>query len=215
MKSLLKGFMVLHRDVNVFIKTSSEKVLGNFLNILNKEKEYAFRCPEWTSSLIMKTFKPQREGYVGVILLTYYTDTKMFKRYVNPNYAVKLLSDDSAREIMEHTRRPFTIEFIQDRIRRGYFYGIYDNQELISHIGTLWESNEACEIGFAYTKEKHRGRGLAKTLTSIVTDKTLKEGKIPLLHTVETNIPAIRACEALGYRIGAREWGYFYTPKQV
>jgi len=208
-----RGFMLLHRDVNVFIRTDSEKMLGNFLKILNKEKDYAFRCPEWTSSLIMKTFKPQKEGYVGVILLTYYTDTKMFKRYVNPNYAVKPLSEDSAREIMEHTRRPFTIEFIQDRIRRGYFYGIYDNQELISHTGTLWESNEACEIGFAYTKEKHRGRGLAKTLTSIVTDKTLKEGKIPLLHTVKTNIPAIKACEALGYRIGARELGYFYTPK--
>ncbi len=50
---------------------------------------------------------------------------------------------------------------------------------------------------------------MIKIVTSVVTEKLLKEGKIPILHTVETNIPALRACEALGYRLAAREWAYY------
>lgn len=212
-KKPLKGYMMLHRNVNVFIKTDSETVLRSFLGLLNIDREYAFRCSEWTSDLVMKDFKPHEEGYAGVILLTYFTNKNTFKEYIDPNYVVKLLSKDSAEEILRRTRRPFTLEFIQDRIKKGYFYGIYDNQELLSQIGTLWETNEACEIGFAYTNEKHRGRGLAKILTSIVTHRILEEGKIPILHTVETNTSAIKVCEALGYQLGVREWAYFYTPK--
>jgi len=209
----LGGFMILHRGVNVFIKTSLKKVLKAFLDILKKQKkEYAFRCSEWMSTCVLDVFKPQKKNYTGVILLTYYVKKDIFRRYVNPNYVVTPLSQDSAKEILEHTRRPFPIEFIRDRIRKGYFYGIYDNQKLVSHIGTLWESGEACEIGFAYTTEKYRCKGLAKTLASIVTERVLKEGKIPILHTVETNVPAIKVCESLGYQKGAREWAYYYTP---
>jgi len=212
-KKPLKGYMMLHRNVNVFVKTDSETVLRSFLGLLNQDKEYAFRCSEWMSDLVMNVFKPHEKGYAGVILLTYFTNKNTLKEYIDPNYVVKPLSKDSAREILGHTRRPFTLEFIQDRITKGYFYGIYDNQELISYIGTLWETNEACEIGFLCTKEKYRGKGLAKTLTSIVTDRILKEGKIPILHTVETNTSAIKVYEALGYQLGAKEWAYFYTPK--
>jgi ribosomal protein S18 acetylase RimI-like enzyme len=212
-KRPFKGYMMIHRRVNVLIKADSEAVLRSFLGLLNQDREYAFRCSDWMSDLVMKVFKPHKKGYNGVILLTYFTDKNMFKEYIDPNYVVKPLSKDSAREILAHTRRPLTLEFIRNRITKGYFYGIYDNQELISHIGTLWETNEACEIGFAYTKEKYRGRGLAKILASIVTDRILKEGKIPILHTVETNTSAIKVYEALGYQRVAREWAYFYTPK--
>lgn len=212
-KKPLKGYMMLHRNVNVFIKTESETLLRSFLGFLNKDKEYAFRCSEWMSDLVMKVLKPHKEGYAGVILLTYFINKNTFKEYIDPNYVVKPLSKNSAREILGHTRRPFTLEFILDRITKGYFYGIYDNQELISHIGTLWETNEACEIGFLYTKETYRGKGLAKILTSIVTDRILKEGRIPILHTVETNTSAIKVYEALGYQLGAREWAYFYMPR--
>lgn len=210
-KKPFKEYMMLHRNVNVFIKTDSETLLRGFLGLLDKDKEYAFRCSDWMSDLVMKAFKPREEGYSGVILLTYFTNKNTFKEYIDLNYVVKPLSADSAREILGHTRRPLTLEFIQDRITQGYFYGICDNQELISHIGTLWETNNACEIGFLYTKETYRGRGLAKILSSMVTDRILKEGKIPILHTVETNTSAIKVYEALGYQLGAREWAYFST----
>lgn len=205
----LVGCMILHKGVNVFITTDSEKTLREFLGVLDKDRGYAFRCPEWMAPIVVEKFKPKEEDYKGVVLLTYYTDKKLFKKYTDSKYVAQPLLESSAEEILAHSKRRFTLEFIRARIRKDNFYGIYDQEKLISWVGTLWESNEACEIGFAYTKQEHRGKGLIKILTSVVTEKVLKKGKIPILHTVETNIVAIKACEALGYRLGAREWAYF------
>lgn len=209
-----KGCMILHKGVNAFITTDSEPTLREFLGVLNEDKEYAFRCSEWMAPVVMEKFKPKEASYTGVVLLTYYTTKNMFRKYTDPRYVAQPLFEDSAEEVLKHTRRHFTLEFIRKRIRKGYFYGIYDKNELISWVGTLWEGREACEIGFAYTKEEHRGKSLIKIVISVVTEKMLKEGKIPILHTVKTNVSAIKAFEALGYSLGAREWAYYASAVQ-
>ena len=209
-----KGCMILHRGVNVFITTDSEATLREFLGVLDEEKEYAFRCSEPMAPVVMEKFRPKEAGYTGVILLTYSTDKSKFRKYTDQRFVAQPLFEDSAEEVLKHTRRHFTLELIRERIRKGYFYGVYDDNELISWVGTLWESNEACEIGFAYTKKEHRGKGLMKIVTSVVTEKVLEEGKIPVLHTVKMNVSAIKAFEALGYYLGAREWAYYSSTVQ-
>lgn len=205
----LKGCMILHGGVNVFISTDSESALREFLAVLDEERGYAFRCSEWMAPIIMEKFKPKEESYAGVILLTYCTDENTFRKYTDSRYSAQPLSEDAAEEILAHTRRGFTLEFIRERIRKGNFYGIYDKDELVSWVGTLWESNEACEVGFAYTKEKHKGKGLIKILISVATEAVLNEGRVPIAHTIETNIPAIKALETLGYSLATREWAYY------
>lgn len=205
----LRGCMILHKGVNVFITTDSEKTLREFLGVLGEDIGYTFRCPEWMAPIVMEKFKPKEEDYKGVVLLTYYADKKLFKKYTDSKYVAHPLLEDAAQEILPHLKRRFTLEFIRKRIRKNLFYGIYYQNKLISWVGTLWKSKEACEIGFAYTKEEYRGKGLIKILTSVVTEKVLEKGKIPILHTVEINTAAVRACEAIGYRLGAREWAYF------
>lgn len=208
-RSRLQSCMILHKGVNIFITTNSEKTLREFLDVLGEDRGYAFRCPEWMAPIVMEKFKPKEEDYKGVVLLTYYTNEKLFKKYTDSKYVAQPLLEDVAEEILPRLKRRFTLEFIRERIRKDHFYGIYDQDKLISWVGTLWESKEACEIGFAYTKEEHRGKGLIKILTSVVTEKVFEEGKVPILHTVETNTAAVRACKALGYHLGAREWAYF------
>lgn len=203
-----KGCMILHKGVNVFIATDSETTLREFLAVLDEKEGYAFRCSEWMAPLVTERFKPGEEDYTGVILLTYYTDKNMFRKYTDPRYSAQPISEDATKEIQVHARRGFTQEFIRERIRKGYFYSIYEKNELISWVGTLWEREEACEVGFAYTKEEHRGKGLIKIVASVVTEKVLMEGKVPVAHTVETNIPAKKALKGLGYRLAAREWAY-------
>ncbi len=150
---------ILHRGVNVFITTDSEAALRVFLTVLDEDKGYTFRCSEWMAPIIMEKFKPKEEDYRGIILLTYYTDKNMFRRYTDSRYSAQPLSEDAAEEILAHARRSFTLEFIRERIRKSHFYGIYETGELVSWVGTLWESNEACEIGFAYTEEEYREKG--------------------------------------------------------
>lgn len=204
-----KGCMVLHGGVNVFITADSEATLGEFLAVLDGERSYAFRCSEWMAPKVMEKSKPKGEGYTGVILLTYYTNESLFRRYTDPRYSAQPLSEDSAEEILVHARQGFTLEFIRERIRNSRFYGIYDKNELISWVGTLWESDEACEVGFAYTKERHRGKGLIKILISLATEQVLNRGHVPIAHTIETNISAVKALETLGYSLATREWAYY------
>jgi len=200
-----KGCMIVYRGSNVFIKTSSNSMLKEFIEVLDKREEHSFRCLPWIVPMIKAHFKPMKSGEEGVILLTYYVDRAMFKKHITLGYLPEKLSEDSAEEIKTHAREGPDTEFITRRIRANSFYGIFDGGRLISWVGTLWESDDACEVGLAYTQKEYRCKGLGKTLLSIVTGRVLDKGKTPILHTIGGNIPAIKACEAVGYRLGARE----------
>jgi predicted GNAT family acetyltransferase len=207
----LKDGMLIFGEINVLILTDSQAILEGFLNKLDTEKGYGFRCLEWMAPIIMEKFPPKEADYKGIVLLTYSCSEDEFVKYTDAQYVVRVLSEDDANEVTTYSRHHWSPDFIRERIKKGLFYGIYQANELISWLGTIWESKRACEIGFAFTKEKHRGRGLMKILTSVVTEKTLQNRKIPIFHTAETNIPAIRVAESLGYDLRAREWAYFYN----
>jgi len=206
-----KDCMVIFRKINVLIVTSSKTVLEGFLKKLGREKGYAFRCPEWMAPTVLKRFPPKEAEYKGVVLLTYATSRNDFKKHSNVQFNVRILCEDNANEVTSILGDNWSPESIRERIKKGLFYGVYEGNKPISWLGTIWESDKACEIGFAYTREGYRGKGLMKTLTSFITGRILEKGKIPILHTVETNTPAIKIAESLGYGVKAREWAYFYN----
>jgi GNAT superfamily N-acetyltransferase len=207
-----RDYMVTLDDASVLIVTNSQSILQDFLNRLNAEKSYAFRCPEWMSRVVMQRFPPGESGSRGVVLVTCSTSEGDFKRYGDSRHAVRVLGDDDSDEVIASSGQHWSPEFIRGRIRARAFYGVQQEGRLVSWVGTIWESTRACEIGFAFTDELQRGKGMMKTLTSILTEDVLGKGKTPLLHTVETNAPALRLAESLGYRPTSREWAYFYTP---
>lgn len=58
-----------------------------------------------------------------------------------------------------------------------------------------------------YTHPSHRGRGVAKTLTSVLVERALAAGAKPLLHVEAGNRIAFRVYARLGFRaVAAREW---------
>lgn len=207
----LKDYMLILNEANVLIATDSQIILEDFLKQLETQKGYAFRCKEWMASTIMERFPPKKQNYNGVVLLTYATSKKDFVKYADTRYTIRILKESDTPEVVSNSGHHWSPEFILERIEKGAFYGIYRGKELISWLGVIWESDRACEIGFAFTKEQHRNKGLMKTLASSVTEKMLQKGKIPILHTVETNIQARRLAESLGYSIKVREWAYFYN----
>ena len=206
-----KDCMLIFGKINVLIVTDSQAILEDFLKKLDAAKGYGFRCPEWMAPTIMEKFPPKETDYKGIVLLTYSSSKDEFVKYSGVHHIVRVLSEDDANEVIAYSSHHWSPVFIRERVKKGVFYGIYQANELISWVGTIWESKIACEIGFAFTKEGHRGEGLMKTLTSVITEKILQGQKIPILHTVETNTPAIRVAESLGYNLRAREWAYFYN----
>jgi predicted GNAT family acetyltransferase len=204
--------MIVFEGVNVLLVTSSQIVLQNCLKTLDGQKSYAFRCPEWMASTVLERFPPKSAEHSGVVLLTCTVNAKDFTKYSCDRHLIRILTDDDADEVIAHSENHWSSEFIRERIGKGSFYGICENDELVSWAGTLWESKKACEIGFAFTTDEHRGKGMMKNLASILTEEILGKGKVPLLHTVQDNSAAMGTSQSLGYSPKVREWAYFYNP---
>jgi RimJ/RimL family protein N-acetyltransferase len=207
-----RNSMLTLQETNVLIVTGSQKYLDEFLKKLDTRKGYAFRCPEWMAPTITERFRSKQGGSAGVVLLIYSTNKEKVRKYSDPRYDIRTLGEEDANEVITLSGSHWDPSFIREKIRDSAFCGVYQGNEAISWLGTIWESGKACEIGFAYTKEEHRGKGLMKILTSTLTQRILQEEKIPLFHTVETNIPVMKLAESLGYELKAREWAYFYNP---
>lgn len=208
----LKDCMIIFDGANVLLVTSSQTVLQDCLKKLDVQKSYAFRCPEWMASTVLERFPPRNTEQAGVVLLTCTVNAKDFTKYSGNRHLVRILTDDDADEVIAHSGNHWSSEFIRERIRKGSFYGVHEKNELVSWLGTLWEGKKACEIGFAFTTDEYRGKGMMKNLTSILTEEILSKGKVPLLHTVQDNSAAMRTSQSLGYSPKAREWAYFYNP---
>jgi hypothetical protein len=208
----LEDCMIVFDGVNVLLVTSSRTVLQDSLKKLDVQERYAFRCPEWMASTVLERFPPKNTEHGGVVLLTYTVDAKDFTWYGGYRHPVRILTDDDADEVLAHSGNHWGSGFIRERIRKGSFYGVYEKSKLVSWLGTLWESKKACEIGFAFTQDEYRGKGMMKTLASILTEEILSREKVPLLHTVQDNSATMRTSQSLGYGLKAREWAYFYYP---
>ena len=208
----LRHFMLIVRETNVLIATDSPGILDGLLRKLDPKKDYAFRCQEWMAPAVLGRFPPKRPGHAGVVLLTFATGEDEFSGFSDARYAGRVLGEDDADEVMASSGPRWGPEFVRERIRKGEFRGIFEGGHLVSWLGTVWESDRACELGFAFTKEEHRGQGLMKVLASAITEEVLRRRKTPLLHTVEGNLPAKRVAESLGFRVKGREWAYDYSP---
>lgn len=81
----------------------------------------------------------------------------------------------------------------------GNYYGIFEEGELIAVTGERMKMDDFVEISAVVTHPKHTGKGLAKQLVARTANAILKEGKIPYLHVVESNVGAIKLYEKLGF----------------
>lgn len=78
--------------------------------------------------------------------------------------------------------------------------------DVIAEAGLNWQSDEFAEI-YVNVQPAARGRGWGKSVVSACTAYLLGAGLRPLYITSENNTPAIRLCQALGYKdTGAREY---------
>ena len=82
-----------------------------------------------------------------------------------------------------------------------HYYGAFLNNELVSMAGTYLKLPEIWVVGDVFTLPQHRNRGLAKAVTSAVTNDSLLSGAMTMLHVFEDNSPAIKAYKRLGYRV--------------
>jgi RimJ/RimL family protein N-acetyltransferase len=92
-------------------------------------------------------------------------------------------------------------------IERGVYYGAYHGWRLVAVAGThvVAPNMGIAVVGNVFTHPAYRGGGLAKRVTSAVTDELLNSAGCALvvLTVNPMNTPAARAYEHLGYEVGA------------
>ncbi len=91
--------------------------------------------------------------------------------------------------------------FTPDLLERGIFYGVRMLGHLVAAAGThlVSEVQRVAAVGNVFVHPRYRGQGLAKAVTSRVTEELLGKGLLVVLNVEEGNTPAIRAYERLGY----------------
>jgi GNAT superfamily N-acetyltransferase len=83
-------------------------------------------------------------------------------------------------------------------IELGNFYGIFQDDQLVSMAGKRMHIPGFVEVSGVCTHPNARGRGYARTLMQLVIDEIEQSGRTPFLHAWHDN-PATRLYESLGF----------------
>ena len=95
--------------------------------------------------------------------------------------------------------------FTTRRLEREIYYGVYAGRSLVAAAGTHVRSTELgiAAVGNVLTRLAYRGRGLATTCTSAVTEAALEQHSDVVLNVRHDNGPAVAVYTRLGYRTHA------------
>lgn len=83
----------------------------------------------------------------------------------------------------------------------GAYYGMYRGDRLAAMIGERLGTRDATEMSAICTHPDFNGRGYARRLTAMLTNRTLAAGRLPFLHVSHDNARAKALYERMGYRL--------------
>ena len=92
--------------------------------------------------------------------------------------------------------------FTPARLEREIYFGVYAGSLLVAAAGTHVRSATVgiAAVGNVLTRLAHRGRGLATSCTSAVTEAALETHRDVVLNVRQDNVTAISVYRRLGYR---------------
>lgn len=96
--------------------------------------------------------------------------------------------------VYPHYFRPRTMEL-------GRYFGMYVDGRLAAIIGERLGTPGTREMSAICTHPDFLGRGYARRLTAVLTNETLRAGKLPFLHVAYSNARAKALYERMGYRL--------------
>ncbi len=115
-----------------------------------------------------------------------------------PDHEIRTLEEKYVSRVAKHWEHgdEDSTDYVVFRLRHGPTCAIYKEDEPVSWALTHRDG----QMGFMHTLEEYRGCGFAKSITYVLTEKILKSGKTPFLHTVADNSPAQKLVESCGFQ---------------
>lgn len=114
-------------------------------------------------------------------------------------YARMMEIEDIGRDPAEEDPRAHD-RVVQDRIAAGRTWVLEDEGEIVFVINTGTTVPWGCQVGGTYVPVPHRGRGWAKLGTAEVCARLMAAYPLVTLHVNESNAPAVRAYERVGFQ---------------
>jgi predicted GNAT family acetyltransferase len=125
------------------------------------------------------------------------------ERALPPDEGLDVLTDADAAEMLALARLTEPGPFAEQTHRLGRFIGIRRNGALIAMAGERMRLPGYTEVSAVCTHPGHRGRGLARRLTTAVAAHIQARGETAFLHAWASNRPAIALYETLGFTLRA------------
>ena len=129
---------------------------------------------------------------------------------INPhNIEPVPLQIEHADEMVELARLTKPGPFNTGTIRFGSYYGIFENNRLVSMTGQRLHLSRYTEISAVCTHPDYLGKGYAASLLLHQLALIRGQGKIPFLHVRDDNARAIALYERLGFHCSGAMQFYF------
>ena len=91
--------------------------------------------------------------------------------------------------------------FLTGTITLGDYYGIFAGDRLVAMTGVRLQPDPYTEISAVCTHPDHGGKGYASKLVCNQISSILAAGRIPFLHVMPENTPAVNMYQKLGFQI--------------
>jgi predicted GNAT family acetyltransferase len=116
---------------------------------------------------------------------------------------IEALTPADAEEMLALARLTEPGPFTLKAQALGTFYGIRIGGRIAAMAGERMKPAGFAELSGVCSHPDFRGQGLARLLSVFVTHRILARGETPFLHAWESNRPAIRLYETIGYELRA------------
>ena len=111
------------------------------------------------------------------------------------------LSTAHRADVLALTRLVYPHYFRERTMEMGRYFGIYQDGRLAAMIGERLGTDSAQEMSAICTHPDFAGRGYARRLTAMLTNDTLRQGRLPFLHVSYENPRAKHLYEQIGFRL--------------
>src|SRR5438105_14353826 len=161
-----------------------------------REPRVLLATPPRSRGAIEMTYRFERVDHMRRM----YVNIQRFRPHIN--HEVRRLRGDDLDAVIEFYGHTSRIYFTPARMEREIYFGVFVGEALVAAAGTHVRSTKSglAAVGNVLTRLAYRGRGMAQTCTSAVTETALEQHREVVLHVREDNSPAISVYERLGYQ---------------
>lgn len=183
---------------NSLVASVDKRIEGFMTSFVNKY--LGFRCFDMPQLNILSKELNKYNKQVGMIA-EYYLPDKTINRNVEPNFDFMILKEDEITRLYDDKRFPMALSYSCDSERRDMIaVAVYKNSEIIGVAAASNDCDTMWQVGIDVTYD-YRRKGVASTITKIVTNEILKLGIVPFYGTAWSNVASKNTAICSGYKV--------------